>query len=46
MNETLQFYLSRLAAEAVDVDRLKFRAREHGILNASRSESVNGTFPR
>jgi hypothetical protein len=29
----VQFYLSRIAAEAVDVEQLKFRARDRGIAN-------------
>jgi hypothetical protein len=32
--EIVQFYLSRVAAMAVDVDRLKFRARDHRIPDA------------
>jgi hypothetical protein len=31
MNIAVQFYISRVAAAAVDVDRLKFRARDRGI---------------
>jgi hypothetical protein len=31
MNIAVQFYLSRVAADAVDVDHLKFRARELGM---------------
>lgn len=34
MNSTVQFYLSQIAAHVVDIDRLKFRARDRGIPEA------------
>jgi hypothetical protein len=32
--DIVQFYISRIAAAAVDVDQLKFRARDRGIPDA------------
>src|SRR5215471_3596604 len=46
MNETVQFYLSRVAADAVDVDRLEFRARERGLSDATAKTSYYRTGGR
>jgi hypothetical protein len=37
--ETVQIDMSRVAADAVDVDHLKLRARDHDIPNASAETS-------
>src|SRR5262245_6252836 len=46
MNDTVQFYLSRAAADAVDVDRLKFRARGCGLADATAETSYYRTGGR
>jgi hypothetical protein len=46
MIQTVQFYISRIAAEAVDVDQLKFRARDRDIPNASAETSYFKTGGR
>jgi hypothetical protein len=44
--DIIQFYIPRLAAVAVDVDRLKFRARDHGIADARAETSYIRTGGR
>jgi hypothetical protein len=44
--DIIQFYIPRLAAVAVDVDRLKFRAHDHGIEDARAETSYFKTGGR